>query len=277
MTGNSGWDVVFPPSEFIQPMRELDLLAPIEHERLKNLDQLAKPFQSPSWDPHLEVCVPYMHGSTGIVYRTTVTPPPQAWTDLWNPRLAGRLTMLDDPAEVLGACLKKLGYSLNSINPDELREAQREAIEQKKYLRAYLSAEVRDQLVAGDLLVSQAWAITAQQAIDGAPADLAWCYPDEGFALFADNAAILRESRRAELAHLFLDYLLRPPVAAAIAQAMQTATANGGAQLLLPEEMRNNETLYPGPDILQRGEWIEPVPAAIQRLRDRLWTEIKSA
>jgi spermidine/putrescine transport system substrate-binding protein len=277
MTGNSGWDVVFPPSEFIQPMAQLDLLARLDHAALPNLDQLATPFRAPTWDPELNVCVPYMHGATGIVYRKTVTPAPESWADLWSERLAGRVTMLDDAVEVLGACLKKLGYSLNSENPDELRRAQREAIEQKRYLRAYLSAEARDQLIAGDLAAAQAWAITAQQAIGEAPEDLAWSHPKEGFALFADNAVILRESRRAELAHRFLDYLLRPQVAAGIALAMKTATANGGAQALLPEAERRNAVLYPPADVLARGEWIEPVGAAVQRLRDRLWTEIKSA
>ena len=95
-----------------------------------------------------------------------------AWADLWDERLRGRMTMLDDPGEVLGACLKKLGCSLNSTNPSELRRAQREAVAQKRLLRAYLNAEVRDQLVAGDVLAAQLWATTAQQAID-ASRDLA--------------------------------------------------------------------------------------------------------
>jgi spermidine/putrescine transport system substrate-binding protein len=277
MTGNSGWDVVFPPSEFIPPLRDLGLLAPLDHKRLSNLDQLAPAFQKPKWDTELGLCVPYMHGATGIVSRRSVDPPISAWSDLWTQRVAGRVTMLDDPAEVLGACLKKLGYSINSTNPVELEKAQKEAIAQKKVLRAYLNAEVRDQLIAGDIVAAQAWAITAQQAIDGAPKNLVWTHPQEGFALFADNAAILRESRRKDVAHEFVNYLLRPKVAAAIALAMNTATANGGAQALLPDEVRNNQTLYPSAETLARGEWIEPVPTAIQKLRDRLWTEIKSA
>ena len=90
----------------------------------------------------------------------------EAWEDLWDSELQGRITMLDDPVDVFGACLKKLGYSINTRNPDELREAQREAIEQKELLRAYINAEVRDQLVAGDVVAAQLWSTTAQQAID---------------------------------------------------------------------------------------------------------------
>ncbi|MBX5495559.1 MAG: spermidine/putrescine ABC transporter substrate-binding protein [Bryobacteraceae bacterium] len=276
LSGNSGWDIVFPSNYYIQPMAKLGLLAPLRHALLPNLSHLDPAFQRPSWDPELRWCVPYMWGSSGILYHTRLQPPPESWSDLWDERLRGRLTMLDDPAEVLGACLKKLGYSLNSHSEHELRRAQAEALKQKHLLRAYLNAEVREQMVAGDLSASQLWATTSQQAIDESP-ELRYVYPSEGFALYADNAAILRESRRQELAHQFLNYLLRPEVAATVVAETRTATANAKARLLLPEADRSNETLYPSQETLARGEWFEPMPPSIQRLRDRLWTEIKSA
>jgi spermidine/putrescine transport system substrate-binding protein len=276
MSGNSGWDVVFPSNYFIGPMRDMGLLAPVRHELLGNLGRLEDRFQAPPWDRGLAWCVPYMWGASGIAFNRTLTPPPSAWADLWSERLRGRLTMLDDPAEVLGASLKKLGLSVNSTDPGQLRRAQREAIAQKRLVRAYLNAEVRDQLVAGDVLASQLWATTAQQAID-ASRDLAFVYPSEGFALYADNAVILRESRRQRAAHQFMDYLLRPAVAARIVEATRTATANAGARAMLPESVRENPVLYPTRNALARGEWFEPMPAAVQRLRDRLWTEIKAA
>ncbi|MEO8028432.1 MAG: spermidine/putrescine ABC transporter substrate-binding protein [Bryobacteraceae bacterium] len=275
MTGNSGWDVVFPPNDYIQPMREMDLVARLRHDWLKNLDQLEPQFLRPPWDPDLTSCVPYMHGSTGIVYQKSVEPI-SAWADLWSDRLRGRITMIDDPIEVFGACLKKLGLPLNSSDPGELRRAQKEAIDQKRLVRAYLNAEVRDQLVAGDVLAAQAWAITAQQAMDASP-KLAFAHPEEGFALFADNIVILRESKRLELAHRFVDYLLRPRVNAAVVLTTKTATCNAGARRLLPESIRKNPVLYPPPEMLARAEWFAPQSIAGQRLRDRLWTEIKSA
>ena len=277
MSGNSGWDVVFPSADMIQPMQGLSLLMPLERQWLPNLDSLDPAFQRPPWDPDLTWSVPYMHGATGIVYQRTVSPAPAAWSDLWQERLRGRITMLDDPPEVFGACLKKLGYSVNSADPVQLREAQKEAISQKRLLRAYINAEVRDQLVAGDVSAAQAWAVTAGQAIAAAPDRLGFVLPAEGFARYADTVAILRESRRSELAHRFINYLLRPAVGAAIVEAIQTATANAAARALLPPALRENPVLYPPADVLARGEWFEPVSSAAQRLRDRLWTEIKSS
>ncbi len=276
MSGNSGWDVVFPSNYIIPPMRSQGLLATLDREWLPNLDNIETMFRSPRWDPRLQWSVPYMWSGTGIAYNRRLSPPPGRWADLWEERVKGRLTMLDDPAEVLGACLKKLGYSLNSTDPVQLAAARREAIAQKPLLRAYLNAEVRDQLVAGDVLAAQAWATTANQAM-AASRELRFVFPAEGFLLYLDSAVILLESRRRELAHQFLNYLLRPDVAASVATATLTATANGRARALLPREIRDNPTLYPPAEVLARGEWMETMPPEAQRLRDRLWTEIKSA
>jgi spermidine/putrescine transport system substrate-binding protein len=275
MSGNSGWDVVFPTSYLIEPMRSFELVAQLDHARLPNLHHLDTVFRKPAWDADLRWGVPYMWNATGICY-TDKAGDIAAWEDLWQPELQGRITMLDDPVDVFGACLKKLGYSINTRLPEELRAAQKEAIEQKELLRAYINAEVRDQLVAGDVLAAQLWSTTAQQAIDEAQG-LHFAYPGEGFALYPDVAVVLRESRRKELAHEFLDYLLRPEVAAGVVLGARTACANGSARKLLPDAIRNNPTLYPPEDVMSRGEWALASTPEVQRLRDRLWTEIKSA
>jgi spermidine/putrescine transport system substrate-binding protein len=275
MSGNSGWDVIFPAAEFVPPMIELGLFAPLIHERLGNLGALDAEFQHPRWDPGLQFTVPYMHGTTGIVFQKKLAL--SSWADLWDPRLSGKMTMLDDPLEVFAACLKKIGDSVNTGDPSQLRAAEQQAMTQKKLLRAYLNAEVRDQLVAGDVAVAQAWAVTAGQAISAAPDKLAYAFPAEGFARYADNIAILRESSRVDLAHDFINYLLRPEVAAKIVQATQTGTANAEALKLLPPAVRGNPVLYPPAELLKRGEWFEPQTTASQKLRDRLWTEVKSS
>ena len=274
--GNSGWDVVFPSNSFVPPMRDQGLLAPLDHSRLPNLRNLEPAFQSPLWDPGLRWCVPYMHGSTGIIYARSIAPPPAGWADFWQDRFGRRVTMMDDPSEVIGACLKKIGDSVNAQDPAQLEEAKRQAIAAKPLLRAFISAEVRDQVVAGDVLMAQIWAQMAKLAVNERK-DLAYVHPAEGFALYCDNMVILRESRRQELAHEFINYLLRPEVSARIAESVTTATPNAAARRLLPAELREDPILYPPPEVQAHGEWFEAMPAPAQRLRDRIWTEIKSA
>jgi spermidine/putrescine transport system substrate-binding protein len=276
VTGNSGWDVVFPTYTRLKPMLDYGLLQPLRHEWLPNLPNLDPRFRVPMWDRELQWNVPYMWFGTGIAYSRSVQPAPRRWADLWNTRLKGRLTMLDDPEDMLGACLKKIGLSFNATNPGELQRAKQEALAQKPLLQAYLNAEVRDQLVSGDVLAAQLWATTAQQAIDADP-NLAFAYPEEGFPFYCDCAVILRESERPHLAHQFLNYLLRPKVAAAAADYTRVATANGTAKALLPDSTRNCPTLYPPEEVFDRGEWAQPLTPEAQRLRDRIWTEIKSS
>jgi spermidine/putrescine transport system substrate-binding protein len=272
MTGNSGWDVVFPTHSRLAPMARNGMLARLDHARLASLGNLDARFQRPEWDPELRWGVPYMWNATGIVYNRAQAATPIGWAGLWNPALRGRLTMLDDPEDVIGACLEKIGDPFGSTSGQQLQDARREAIRQKPLLRAYLNAEVRDQLVAGDVLTAQIWSTTAAQAIHAEP-KLGFVYPAEGYPLYCDCASILRESGRTELAHQFLDFLLQPDVAAANARAAETATANGAAQRLLPHD----PVLYPDAETYARGVWPTALPSDAQRYRDRLWTEIKAA
>jgi spermidine/putrescine transport system substrate-binding protein len=213
-----------------------------------------------------------MWNATGIGFNRAQVETPREWSALWSPALSGRLTMLDDPEDVIGACLLKLRFPFDSIDPVQLQAARAQGIAQKRLLRAYINAEVKDQMIAGDVLAAQMWSITAASAMRGNE-KIGFAYPAEGYPLYCDCAAILRESGRYELAHGFLDFLLRPNVAAANAKASDTATANGAAQALMPRD----PVLYPPDEIYARGIWPPALPSAAQRYRDRLWTEIKAA
>lgn len=277
MSGNSGWDVVFPTHNRIDPLRDMNLIAPLDHARLPNVRNLFARFQNPVWDRNLDWSIPYMWTTSGIGYnRVKYAPAPTSWADLWRPETKGKMTMLDDIDDVFGAALAKLGLDYNSANADDLRKAQRELIAQKPLVRAYISTEARDQMVAGDVLICETFATTAQLAIDG-NADLAYVLPKEPYAAYCDCAVILNESKRRELAHEFLNFILRPDVSAEIAQTIRTATPNEKAFALLPKSTQESETLYPDSQTLARAEWPLTLPPAIVRLRDRLWTEAKAA
>jgi spermidine/putrescine transport system substrate-binding protein len=272
ITGNSGWDVVFPTQSRLAPMARNGLLAPLDHRRLPGLKNLDARFQHPEWDPSLRWAVPYHWNGTGIVYNRAQAAEPKGWAALWNPGLRGRMTMLDDPEDVIGACLQKLHDPFGSTDERQLAAAKDEAVRQKPLLRAYLNAEVRDQLVSGDVLAAQLWNTTAAQAME-ADSKIGFVFPEDGYPLYCDSAAILRESGRYEIAHQFIDFLLRPEVAAANARVAETATANGAARAMLPR----NPVLYPPDEVYRRCVWPAALPPDAQRYRDRLWTEIKSS
>ena len=135
-------------------------------------------------------------------------PPPRAWADLWDARLRGRITMLDDPPEVFGACLKKLGYSINSTDPGNSSARAPKAIAQKPLLRAYLNAEVRDQLVA---------AMSGRADVGHHGAAGHGCGAERRLRLSVGRLRRVSRYHRdpareqpPELAHQFIDFLLRP-------------------------------------------------------------------
>ena len=167
-----------------------------------------------------------MWNATGIAYNRAQTPEPRGWAALWNPNAARTPDHAGRSRRRHRRLSAKARLPFGSIDERQLQAAKAEAVEQKRLLRAYLNAEVRDQLVAGDVLAAQLWSTTAAQAIHGNP-NLGFVYPEEGYPLYCDCAVILRESSRYELAHEFLEFLLQPDVAAANATAAETATANG--------------------------------------------------
>ncbi len=219
-----------------------------------------------------------MWNGTGIVYNRSLQPPPARWADLWSPRLKGRLTMLDDPEDMLGACLKKLGISFSATAPSQLAHAEHEAIAQKPLLRAYLNAEVRDQLVAGDVLAAQLWSTTAQQAIDAAPAPRLRLSRRRAFPFYCDCAVILRESRRARPGAPV------PGLPAAPRRLGQDRRGHPhrhrqrrGASSCCPTRSATRPASIRPARSSSAGEWPRTLDSATQRLRDRIWTEIKSA
>jgi spermidine/putrescine transport system substrate-binding protein len=250
------------------------LIAEIDHGKLQNLANLDARFRKPEWDPGLRHGIPYMWNGTGIAWNRAQVMEPRSWSVLWDAKLAGRITMLDDVEDTIGIALLKLGLSFESTSEQDMQAAKHEAIAQKKLLRAYINAEVRDQLVAGDVLAAELWSTTTAQAMHASPVSpIAFTYPQQGYPLYCDCAVILQESRRTDLAHEFLDFLLVPEVAAANAKAGDTATACGPARTLLPPD----PVQYPPEEIYRRGFWPRALPAAAQRYRDRIWTEIKSS
>ena len=105
-------------------------IAPLDHRLLKNLGHLDPQFQKPAWDPHLQWGVPYMWNATGVVYNRAQADTPKGWAGLWNPALRGRMTMLDDPEDVIGACLQKFGAPFGSVDARQLTSAKAEAVRQ---------------------------------------------------------------------------------------------------------------------------------------------------
>jgi spermidine/putrescine-binding protein len=269
--GATGYDVIVPTGYVMPVLTASGLIAPLHRRYLTNWDNLSPIFQNLPTDPGNVYTVPWLWGTSGIAYRADkVAEPVESWAVFFDRRLAGKMTMMDDSREVIGAMLRYRGHSLNSTDPGELARAKADAIAAKPQLKAYLSAPVKGQLVAGDVWVAQLWNGDTAQARAEQP-ELRYVIPREGCTIWSDAMALLTSARNPRAAHEWMNYILRPEVGAAIARATGYGSPNVAATRLLERPVE-----YPTEEELRRLEFPLDLGRATETW-DRIWTEIKSA
>lgn len=269
--GATGYDIVVPPTYAVSTLLAVDLLAPLSVRYLPNLKNLAPLFRGLEHDPENRYTVPWQWGITGIAWRTDKMPDrPESWSVFLDSRYRDKMTMLDDVRDVVGAFLRLRGHSLNSIDPSELDAAQRDAIAAKSNLKAYLSAPVKSQLIAGDVWIAQLWNGDAAQAARE-ESRIAWTLPREGSTLWIDSMAVPRAAPHPRAAHEFMNFALRPDIGAAISRTTGYGTPNQAAMPLLPDGVP-----YPSQNELARLE-IQKDLGRASELWDEAWTRIKTA
>jgi len=272
--GNVGYDLLCPSNYPIETLRKQDLLLPLDHSALPHLTNLDPRFLDLEYDRGNRYSIPYFWGSCGIAYSRKRVPKVESWGVLWDGQYKGRVLMLDDPREAIGAALKWKGRSLNAADPDSLALATRLLLEQKPLVRTYNSSNFEDVLLSGDVWVAQGWNGQFARAIEQDP-DLDYVIPREGGSLFIDSLVIPRSAPHPELAHAFMDFVMEAEIAAEICSTMQYSTPNRAAVKLLPEALRRNRAVFPSEQEVARLELIHDIGEATLDF-DRAWTEVKT-
>ncbi len=268
--GNSGYDIVVPSDYAVEIMSTEGLVQPLDKTMLTNLEHIDTNYMGQYFDPENNFSLPYLLGLTGIAYNSSSFPDGiDSWAALFDPTLAaavqGKFSMLEDERETPGAALKYLGQSLNTIDPALLQQAQDLLIAQKPFLAAYNSADVNRKLASGEYVIAHAWSGMAMQARNGlgdefsGNPEINFIIPKEGGTIWMDNLVILADSPNAYTAHVFINYLLRPEIAAQNAGYVGYITPNRDAIPLLPQVVQD---LYaagfaPNETMMARLEWIK--------------------
>ncbi len=274
-SGNVDYDVVCPSTYTVQSLVAQGLLRALDFSALPHLSNVDPRFLGRGHDPGNRYSVPYFWGTTGIAYRKSRVGTVDSWGALWDERFRGRILMLDDARETLGAALKWKGQSVNTTDPASLALAQRALVAQRPLVRAYNSSNFEDVLLSGDVWLAQGWNGQFARAM-AQDRDIQYVVPREGSMLFLDSLAVPIGAPHPELAHAFLDYVMEAEVAAEICRTMQYSTPNRAALALLPPAIRDNPAIFPSADVVARTEIIEDIGAATV-LYDRLWTEVKTS
>ena len=271
-----GYDLIVPSSDYVGLMRRQDLLLPLDKTKLPNFSNLAPKFLDQAFDPENTYSVPYMWGSTAIVVNTGMLGKSavNSIADLWKPEMDGRLLLPNEPREAFTLALKLLGYSLNEIDPLHLEEAYQKLKELIPRVRVFDSDSPKQALLSGEVVVGVTWNGEAYIANQENP-ELEYIYPPEGYSLWMDSMCIPKGAKNTDEAHAFLDYLLRPDVAATISVEMGYSTPNAKAMEVIPEDVRNNPIVYPSEADAERGEFQDYLGEAM-KIYDDYWIKLKT-
>lgn len=280
------YDLVFPSGDSAQDLFNLNLIAEINKENIPNLKNIYEKYLNLPHDPNNNFTIPYDWGTTGIIYNIKYIDEENitnSWDMLFNSNYGGKVANLDNPYVVVGYTLKMLGYSQNSIEPNELDEARARLLEQKPIIVGYLSAmEILNKMISEELWIAPTYSGEAWVAIES-NTNLTYFVPDEGSDIYFDVIAIPIAAKHKYTAEVFLNYILRPEVHAAITNYTGYANPNQAAHEagLIDKEQLNNPLVYPQQDIIDKLEpWIvyedaEDVGYQLHRINE-IWAALQN-
>lgn len=272
--GAGGYDVAVPSDFMVAIMMRLGLLAELDRTKLPGDERFLDRLRALPFDPERRYSVPYLWGTVGIGYDSAVVPePPESWAVLWDERYRGRISMLNDQREVLGAALHLLGHSQNSRDPAAVEAATRKLLEQKPLVKTYTSDNYDQLLASGEVVLAHGWGGAVARAMAERPS-IKYVLPREGATIWADCLVVLKSSRNKDLAMAFIAHLLDRHVAARTTERLLFASASREALPLVRPEVRENPAVYPPDQAFARLEWMTDVGGAI-RAYDRAWTALK--
>ena len=274
--GASGYDLLTPSSYMVSLMRSQGMLRPIDHALVPNLVHVDPEYLRVAVDPGMEHSVPYMIVNTGLAYlKSRVADFVPSWAMFDRADLRGRMTMLNDMRETIGAGLKSLGYSLNSTDPKELEAARDVVLRWKRNIAKFENEQYKTGIASGEFLLVHSYSGDILQVRRENP-DIAFAIPREGTAISVDDLVIPKGAREPGLAHAFIDFLHDPAVAAENTAFLSYLCPNKDGYALLPADLRDDPAVFMSPELRAKSEIFADLGTA-NALYVRIWDEIKSA
>ncbi|WP_425501721.1 polyamine ABC transporter substrate-binding protein [Pseudoxanthomonas koreensis] len=295
LAGGSGFDVVVPGLQFLGRQVQAGVFQPLDKTRLKNYAGLDPELMKriAVQDPGNQYSVPYMWGTTGIGYNVDKlaaafgsTEIAGSWDLVFKPENLAKMQhcgvmFLDAPSEVVPVVLNYLGEDPNSTDPAVIAKATALLKTLRPYIQTFHSSQYIEALANGSACLVIGWSGDVLQARDradesGNGVKVAYSIPKEGTSLFFDMLAIPADAKNVDNAYAFIDYLLRPEVAAANTNFISFPNPVPGSLPLVDEAIRNDPTIYPPPETAAKLFTLAILPPELDRLFTRLWTELKT-
>ncbi len=273
--GATGYDIVFPSVHMHDIMFQLGLLAKTDigsDPAFKNIDPQ---FIRAKTDPNAEYCLPYSWGTVGIVYNQQKVDKMDGWEDFLALADKGeKVILLDDLRETIGIGHIMNGTSVNSTDPEEIKAAADYILERKGNVSAFTYDSV-PLVQAGDVAAAH-WYVGANIFVKQAPDILAYVIPEEGATMYQEDMCVLKSAPNMDNANRFLRFYLQPEIAALNVKQQLNGTANRAVMEFIPEDIANNETIYPPQDVMDKLQIFEDLGRDLQ-LYNSEWVRVKTA
>lgn len=275
--GGVKYDVVLVSDAFMPRMINNNLIQELNKDNIPNISQMDEEYLNLDIDPGNKYSVPYMFGTVGLIYnKDVIKEKVDSWDILWNEKYKNQIFMFDTYRDTLGVALKKLGYSLNSTNEKEIKEAEELLLNQRKLVDPIYGVDNGTVMIpAGESDINMIWSGEGLNLQDEYP-NLEYVVPKEGANFWIDSLCIPSNATNVEGAEKFINFVSDKESALRIADEIGYTTPNKEARLEQPEEVRNNPNAYMTKEIMDRCEIYVDLPKDVKRLYDDAWVNIKS-
>jgi spermidine/putrescine transport system substrate-binding protein len=275
--GGTGYDVIVPSDYMVGIMAKNEIIQELDRSKIPNFANVGENYKGLPYDPENRYSMPYQWGTTGIIYNKKLVGEVSNWDPMWNPDYEGQIAMINDVRETLGAALYKLGYSVNSTDPDQLAEAKEELTKQKPLLTGYFdSTEITPLIQNGDILLGHVFSGEGILTAIGNTEELDYVIPKPAATRWTDNMCIPVGAQHVDLAHEFINYILAEKPGAALTNYTYYGTPNAAALPRIAGELKQIPEWNPSEEVFDRLEVIQDVGEAT-RDYERIFTEVKSA
>ncbi|MBW6409979.1 ABC transporter substrate-binding protein [Clostridium weizhouense] len=272
------YDLVIPSDYMIQKMLKEDMLEKLNFDNITNYDYIDDNFKNLAYDPTNEYSVPYMWGTIGIIYNPDIVKENvDSWNILWNEKYNNKqIIMFDSMRDTIAVALKKLGYSINSTNPDEINSATKELIKQKQSLSPlYYVDEVKDKMINEEAALATVWSGDANFIKSENP-KLKYVIPKEGSNKWFDAMVIPKGANNKEEAEMLIDFLCDPENSKQNVDYIGYSTPNKEAYELLDDDIKNDKGSYPTKEVLDKCEVFIDLDNSL-KLYDDAWMKVKTS
>jgi spermidine/putrescine transport system substrate-binding protein len=274
--GVTDYDLVVPSDFTVSIMRDEGLLTPLNKENIPNFGNVDQTFISPVFDPANRYCAPYQWGTVGIGYNIERTGSEiSGWSDIFNPRYAGRVALLDDYRTTMGIALLMLGYSPNTTNVSQIAEATEFLRSYSRQIGVYAGDDAQDLLLDGEYDIVMEWSGDIFQLMEDNP-DIRYVIPEEGSIIWTDNICIPAGAANQEMAELFINYILNAQNGARLSNYVQYGSPNWASLPFINSEDLNNPAIYPPDAVRERLFFLVDVNLAANDIYEQAWEEVLS-